>query len=68
MAYFEWAEDMDIDGGVIDEDHQKLVLLVNDLHTATTDGRGCEVVEAILGMYSPTKRTSCDGKSPQWPL
>jgi hemerythrin-like metal-binding protein len=48
MAYFEWADDMVIDGGVIDEDHQKLVHLVNDLHTATTDGRGREVVEAIL--------------------
>jgi hemerythrin-like metal-binding protein len=48
MAYFEWAEDMVIDGGVIDEDHQKLVHLVNDLHTATTDGRGREVVESIL--------------------
>lgn len=48
MAYFEWAEDMAIDHGPIDADHQHLVQLVNDLHTATTDGRGHEVVGAIL--------------------
>lgn len=48
MAYFEWAEDMAIDHGPIDADHQHLVQLVNDLHTATTEGRGHEVVGAIL--------------------
>ena len=29
MAYFEWADDMVIDNGPIDEDHRKLVDLVN---------------------------------------
>jgi hemerythrin len=48
MAYFEWADDMVIDGGVIDSDHRKLVDLVNALHTATSDGRGVEVIEEIM--------------------
>ena len=48
MAYFEWADDMVIDEGPIDQDHRQLVELVNQLHTATTDGRGHEVVEPIL--------------------
>lgn len=48
MAYFEWADDMVIDRGPIDEDHRHLVDLVNTLHTATTDGRGQEVVVRIL--------------------
>ena len=48
MAYFEWAEDMLIDGGPIDADHQHLVQLVNELHSATTEGRGVEVVGGIL--------------------
>ncbi|MEJ6003579.1 bacteriohemerythrin [Paucibacter soli] len=48
MAYFEWADDMVIDGGAIDADHRHLVELVNQLHSATTEGRGMEVVEAIL--------------------
>src|SRR5690606_11004285 len=48
MAYFEWAEDMVIDGGPIDKDHRLLVDLVNELHTATARGAGREVVASIL--------------------
>lgn len=48
MAYFQWAEDMAIDHGPIDADHQHLVQLVNELHSATTEGRGREVVGGIL--------------------
>ncbi len=48
MAYFEWADDMVIDQGPIDEDHRKLVQLVNQLHDATTEGRGREVVGELL--------------------
>lgn len=48
MAYFEWADDMVIDHGPIDTDHRHLVDLVNQLHTATSQGRGQEVVAKIL--------------------
>lgn len=48
MAYFEWAQDMVIDGGPIDEDHRHLVRMVNELHDATSQGRGREVVGKIL--------------------
>lgn len=48
MAYFEWANDMVIDNGPIDADHRKLVDLVNELHTATSQGRGQEVVDKLL--------------------
>lgn len=48
MAYFEWAEDMEIDRGPIDADHRHLVDLVNELHTATSEGRGREVVNQVL--------------------
>ena len=48
MAYFEWADDMVIDNGPIDKDHHQLIDLVNALHTATTEGRGQEVVAKIL--------------------
>ena len=48
MAYFEWADDMVIDGGPIDADHRLLVDLVNELHTATKEGQGRAVVESIL--------------------
>lgn len=48
MAYFEWGEDMVIDRGPIDADHRKLVDLVNELHTATSQGRGRMVVGRLL--------------------
>ncbi len=48
MAYFVWADDMVIDNGPIDEDHRKLVDQVNTLHTATTEGRGNEIVAELL--------------------
>ena len=48
MAYFEWADDMVIDNGVIDADHQQLVTLVNRLHTATREGQGQEIVDQVL--------------------
>ena len=48
MAYFEWADDMVIDNGPIDKGHQILVRQVNELHTATSEGRGHEVVGRLL--------------------
>ena len=47
MAYFEWADDLVIDNGPIDEDHHRLIDLVNELHTATSQGSGHEVVASI---------------------
>ncbi len=48
MTYFIWADDMAIDHGPIDRDHQRLVALVNDLHSATRLGEGRQVVGGIL--------------------
>ncbi len=48
MAYFEWAQDMVIDNGPIDDDHRQLINQVNTLHTATTQGRGQDVVAQLL--------------------
>ena len=48
MAYFEWGPDLVIDHGALDEDHQKLVALVNELHTATSQGQGHTVVAKVL--------------------
>ncbi len=48
MAYFEWADDLEIDQGPIDDDHRKLVEQVNELHSATSQGRGQEIVGRLL--------------------
>ena len=34
MAYFDWVEELAIDHGPIDNEHRKLVSLVNDMHAA----------------------------------
>ncbi len=48
MAYFEWWDDMEIDQGPIDADHRKLIEQVNVLHSATSAGKGHEVVASLL--------------------
>lgn len=48
MAYFEWADDLVIDLGLIDQDHRHLIELVNTLHTATSQGCGQEVVGRLF--------------------
>jgi len=48
VAYFEWGDDLSVGNSLIDHDHQRLIALVNDLHTATTQGEGREVVGGIL--------------------
>lgn len=48
MAYFEWGVDLVIDNGPIDDDHKVLVALVNELHTATSQGQGHVIVENLL--------------------
>ena len=48
MAYFVWGDYLNIDHGPIDDDHRKPVDCVNRLHSATSEGRGQEVVAGIL--------------------
>lgn len=48
MAYFVWGDDLVIDHGPLDDDHRQLVDCVNQLHTATSEGRGHAVVRHIL--------------------
>jgi len=54
MAYFNWGPDLVIDSGPIDEDHRTLVGLVNELHTATSDGVGQSVVADIMARLVST--------------
>lgn len=48
MAYFEWAADLVIDNGPLDDDHRHLIDLVNELHTATSRGCGQDVVAEVI--------------------
>ncbi len=48
MALFDWNEAYAVDIVEIDDQHKKLVLLVNQLHDAINIGKGKEVLGSIL--------------------
>jgi hemerythrin len=51
-----WNEKMSVGVGVIDEDHKKLVSLVNELYEGITAGHGKETLGKVLdGLVSYTK-------------
>jgi hemerythrin-like metal-binding protein len=48
MTYFAWNDDLKVGNTFIDNDHQKLITLVNQLHDAMGQGHGKEVLGKIL--------------------
>jgi hemerythrin len=48
MALFAWNDDFNVGSKFIDDDHKKLVKLVNDFHDAMEQGRGNDVVGKVL--------------------
>lgn len=48
MTYFKWTEDLAVGNTFIDNDHQKLIEMVNRLHTLMQEGKGKEVLGKVL--------------------
>lgn len=48
MGYFSWSEDLRVGNSFIDNDHQKLIKLVNQLHDAMAQGHGKDVLGKTL--------------------
>jgi hemerythrin-like metal-binding protein len=48
MALFEWSDRLSVQISSIDEQHKKLVSLVNQAHTALVEGQGNQVVGDIF--------------------
>lgn len=48
MAYFTWNDSLMVGNSFIDNDHKKLVGLVNDLHEAMAQGKGKDIVGKTL--------------------
>lgn len=48
MAYFAWSDDLQVGNSFIDNDHQKLIALVNRLHDAMAQGQGKDILGKIL--------------------
>lgn len=49
MSLIGWSKDLSVGIPSIDEQHKKLLFIINDLHTAVSDGRGDAVVSRSLG-------------------
>jgi hemerythrin len=56
MALMTWTEKLSVGVGVLDEDHKKLINMVNELYDAMTAGHGKEKLGPILdGLVQYTK-------------
>ncbi len=48
MAYFSWTKDLAVGHDGIDNDHRKLVDMINALYEALSDGRAKDVMGKVL--------------------
>jgi hemerythrin-like metal-binding protein len=48
MALLSWNPDMSVGVRVLDEDHKKLIAMINELHVSMLEGRSNEVVGGVL--------------------
>ena len=48
MAFMEWSDKLSVGIKSIDDQHKKLVSMVNELHDAMSERKGSEVLEGIL--------------------
>ncbi|HET6513967.1 MAG TPA: bacteriohemerythrin [Thermodesulfovibrionales bacterium] len=48
MSLITWSNDLSVNIGSIDEQHKRLVSLVNSLHDAMSSGKGKEIMGKIL--------------------
>jgi len=47
MGLFAWSEDLNVGNKFIDDDHKKLVAMVNSFHDAMEQGRGNDVIGKV---------------------
>ena len=48
MAFIEWSENLSVDVKMFDEEHKKLIGLVNDLHGSMLKGKGKDALGIVL--------------------
>jgi hemerythrin len=48
MGYFAWSDDLSVGSSFIDNDHRKLIGLVNQLHDAMSQGHGKDILANVL--------------------
>ncbi|MCE1255553.1 MAG: bacteriohemerythrin [Anaerolineae bacterium] len=48
MAYIDWSDKLSVKISVIDEQHKKLIEIINDLYDAMQKGKGKDVLEDVF--------------------
>lgn len=48
MAYLTWSDDLAVGNTFIDNDHKKLIEMVNRLHQLMSEGKGKDVMHKVL--------------------
>ena len=48
MALFEWQDKFSVKINSIDEQHKKLINIINDLHDAMLEGKSREIIKEVL--------------------
>lgn len=48
MDFFQWSDELSVGNRLIDQDHQELIALVNELHSAAEARSGADVLERTL--------------------
>ena len=48
MAFIQWSENVSVDNFIIDQQHKKLVEMVNSLYDAMSNGTGSDILEDII--------------------
>lgn len=47
-AFFDWSDELSVGNQFIDNDHKKLIKMINNFHNAMQEGRGKEVISKVL--------------------
>ena len=56
MALIQWSPDYSVKVGEIDQQHQKLITMINELNDAMLKGKGKEILSKIIdGLISYTQ-------------
>lgn len=48
MAYLTWSEELAVDNTLIDNDHKKIIEMVDRLHAVMNEGKGKDVLDKVL--------------------
>jgi hemerythrin len=48
MGYFSWNDELSVGSSFIDNDHRKLISLVNQLHEAMREGQDKDILQPVL--------------------